>query len=231
MSEQLLARHGIVTREVTAVESLPGGFAAIYPVLRRLEETGRVRRGYFVGGLGAAQFAQPGAVDRLRAERERPDDPLAVTLSATDPANPYGALLAWPDWPGPSSPRASRIAGARVIMIDGRLDAWIGRGDRQLLVALPEHEPDRSRHGRSLALELVRLAGAAPEGQRGWLIAEINGASAKDDPAAVFLIEAGFARTAGGLQLRVARTTSGVAESTVKPGLSQGPASAGPRSG
>jgi ATP-dependent Lhr-like helicase len=211
MSEQLLARHGVVTREVTTVESLPGGFSAVYPVLRRLEETGRVRRGYFVGGLGAAQFAQPGAIDRLRSERDLPDEPQAVTLATTDPANPYGAILPWPEWPGASSQRASRVAGARVVVIDGRLCAWIGRGDRQMLVSLPEHEPERARQGRALAAELVRLAHAAPEGRRGWLIAEINGTAAPDDAASAFLLEAGFARTAGGLQYRAATPRGGTA--------------------
>jgi ATP-dependent Lhr-like helicase len=215
---------------VIAVEQLPGGFSTVYPVLRRLEETGRVRRGYFVSGLGAAQFAQPGAVDLLRAAREEPEEPRTVTLAATDPANPYGAVLPWPDWTTPaasssedarttstvastaslkpSSPaplRASRSAGARVVLVDGRLTAWIARGDRILRVSLPAEDPDRSRIGRALARELVELAHRAPEGSRGWLIEEINGVAAAKDPAAPFLLEAGFAITAMGLQLRVAR--------------------------
>ena len=78
----------MVTRDVTSIEQLPGGFSAIYPVLRRLEETGRIRRGYFVAGLGAAQFAQPGAIDLLRDAREQREETVAVTISATDPANP-----------------------------------------------------------------------------------------------------------------------------------------------
>jgi ATP-dependent Lhr-like helicase len=210
-AQQLLTRHGVVTREVTAIEQIPGGFSTLYPVLRRMEETGRVRRGYFVAGLGAAQFAQPGAVDLLRGAREERDEPLAVTLAATDPANPYGALLPWPEWPGGDGSdgraggRASRSAGARVILVDGRLTAWIGRGDRQMLIALPADEPDRSRVGRRLAQELVALAHRAPEGARGWLIEEINGAPASGDSAAAFLLAAGFAVTAMGLQLRVAR--------------------------
>ena len=134
-TEQLLTRHGVVTREVTTLDPLPGGFSAVYPVLRRLEETGRVRRGYFVAGLGAAQFAQPGAVDLLRAERDPRDEPQVATLAATDPANPYGALRPWPDWPGAESHRASRSAGARMVLVDGHLAAWIARGDRQLLAA------------------------------------------------------------------------------------------------
>jgi ATP-dependent Lhr-like helicase len=203
-AQQLLTRHGVVTREVTTIEQIAGGFTTIYTVLRRLEETGRVRRGYFVAGLGAAQFAQPGAVDLLRGAREEPDTPTAVTLAATDPANAYGAMLPWPDWPNASG-RASRSAGARVILVDGRLTAWIARGDRVFLIALPADEPDRSRVGRALARELVDLAARAPEGSRGWLVEEVNGVPAASDPAAAFLIEAGFAPTAMGLQLRVPR--------------------------
>jgi len=199
MASQLLVRHGVVTRDAAAIEQLPGGFSALYPVLRRLEETGRIRRGYFVAGLGAAQFAQPGAVDLLRDARDAGDDDSAVTLSATDPANPYGVLIPWP------LEKATRTAGARVVLVNGRLAAWIGRGDRQLVVSLPADEPGRSRTGRALARELVRIATSAPDGRRGWLIEEINGQPAATDPSSGFLIEHGFAATAMGLQLRVAR--------------------------
>ena len=137
LTEQLLTRHGVVTRDVTAIEPVPGGFSAIYPVLRRLEDTGRVRRGYFVAGLGGAQFAEPGAVDLLRAERDPAATPAVVTLAATDPANPYGALVEWPAWGG-SALKASRVAGARVVLVDGhavvldrpRRPAAAGRGAR-----------------------------------------------------------------------------------------------------
>jgi ATP-dependent Lhr-like helicase len=212
MAEQLLVRHGVVARDVTAVESIPGGFAAVYPVLQRLEETGRIRRGYFVAGLGAAQFAQPGAVDLLRAERDRPGDPQVATVAATDPATPYGTLAPWPEWPGDAAPRATRSAGARVVLVDGHAAAWIARGDRQLLANIPADEPDRSRIGRALALELVRLAHEAPDDRRGWLIAEINGQLATAHLAAMFLLEAGFVATSGGLQLRVPRRTASRAE-------------------
>ncbi|MDH4063108.1 MAG: DEAD/DEAH box helicase [Acidobacteriota bacterium] len=209
MAEQLLARHGVVTRDIAALESLPGGFTAVYPVLQRLEETGRVRRGYFVAGLGAAQFAQPGAVDLLRAERDRRDDPETSTLAATDPANPYGTLAPWPAWVGAAASRATRSAGARVILVDGHLAAWVARGDRQLLVALAADEPERSRMARAVAQEMVRLAYEAPAERRGWLVAEINGVPASEHPAAHFLIEAGFAATSGGMQLRVPRRQAG----------------------
>ena len=198
MANQLLVRHGVVTRDVAAMEQLPGGFSALYPVLRRLEETGRIRRGYFVAGLGAAQFAQPGAVDLLRHARDASDE-VTITLSSTDPANPYGILMPWP------LDKATRTAGARVVLVNGQLAAWVGRGDRQLIVSLPADQPERSRAGRALARELVRIATHAPEGRRGWLIEEINGQPAATDPSSQFLIEHGFAATSMGLQLRVAK--------------------------
>ena len=210
MAHQLLARHGVVTRDVTSIEQLPGGFSALYPVLRRLEETGRIRRGYFVAGLGAAQFAQPGAIDLLRDAREQREETVTVTISATDAANPYGVSIPWPlrldeggDQPSSSrSGQATRTAGARVVIVNGRLAAWIGRGDRQLIVALPDDEPERSQIGRALARELRAIAQRAPEGRRGWLIEEINGEPAAQHPSSQFLLEAGFAATAMGLQLR-----------------------------
>jgi ATP-dependent helicase Lhr and Lhr-like helicase len=202
-AEQWLNRHGIVTRDIASLEPVAGGFSAIYPVLKRLEDTGRVRRGYFIAGLGAAQFAQPGAVDLLRAERDVRDEAQVATLAATDPANPYGALVPWPEWPGAPALRASRSAGARVVLVDGRAAAWIGRGDRQLLMALPADEPDRSRVGRALARELVRLAYDGPDDRRGWLLADINGTPATSTPLANYFVEAGFTASSGGLQLRV----------------------------
>ena len=101
VAERLLDRHGVVTRGAVASERVPGGFAAVYKVLAAFEETGRCRRGYFVGTLGAAQFGTSGSIDRLRTYAEVPDDakPVAVALAATDPANPYGAALPWPDRP------------------------------------------------------------------------------------------------------------------------------------
>ena len=122
MAHQLLARHGVVTRDVTSIEQLPGGFSAMYPVLRRLEETGRIRRGYFVAGLGAAQFAQPGAIDLLRDAREQREETVTVTISATDPANPYGVLIPWPlrlDEVASSHPRLAQGSHAH-----GRARAW-----------------------------------------------------------------------------------------------------------
>jgi ATP-dependent Lhr-like helicase len=212
MAHQLLTRHGVVTRDVTAIEHLPGGFSALYPVLRRLEETGRIRRGYFVAGLGAAQFAQPGAIDLLRDAREDRDEVVVVTISATDPANPYGVLIPWPISVSEDTRGATRTAGARVVIVNGRMAAWISRGDRHLIVSLPDDEPDRSRVGRALARELVALAHRAPEGRRGWLIEEINGTTPVQHPVSQNLLEAGFTSTAMGLQLRVMKRRPGTIE-------------------
>jgi ATP-dependent Lhr-like helicase len=126
---QLLERHGVVTREAALAEGVVGGYASVYPVLKVLEERGRARRGYFVAGLGAAQFALPGAVDRLRAERNSG----VVVLAATDPAQPYGAALAWPQRSGSEGGRAVRSASARVVLADGRPLAWHDRSSHHLV--------------------------------------------------------------------------------------------------
>src|ERR1700682_877587 len=97
LAHQLLSRYGVVVREAAAVESIAGGFSAVYPVLKAMEDAGRVRRGYFVAGLGATQFATAGALDLLRSLRDESDQPEVAMLAATDPANPYGALLKWPE--------------------------------------------------------------------------------------------------------------------------------------
>jgi len=123
----LLQRHGVLTREAVVGESWPGGFASLYPVLRAMEESGRIRRGYFVEGLGGSQFALPGAVDRLRSLRDAGGG--MVALAATDPANVYGSILAWPESDG----RMSRAAGAYCVLDDGRLVLYLERGGRSLL--------------------------------------------------------------------------------------------------
>src|SRR5437870_8856995 len=92
----LLERHGVVTREAVMAENLPGGFSAVYPVLKAMEDAGRIRRGYFVAALGATQFATGGALDLLRSLRDENEQPETVMLAATDPANPYGAIVKWP---------------------------------------------------------------------------------------------------------------------------------------
>jgi ATP-dependent Lhr-like helicase len=134
---QLLERYGVLTREAALGEGLEGGFAGVYPVLKALEERGRVRRGYFVAGLGAAQFAMPGAVDRLRSFRETPTGTLV--LAATDPAQPFGAALPWPEAAGDG--RAARVAGAHVVLVDGQLVAFVERGGHSIVTfpAASEH--------------------------------------------------------------------------------------------
>ncbi|MDQ1379505.1 MAG: ATP-dependent helicase Lhr and Lhr-like helicase, partial [Actinomycetota bacterium] len=131
---QLLERQGVVTREAVRAEGATGGFAGVYPVLRALEESGRARRGWFVDGLGAAQFALPGAVDRLRAHRTIDAESRArvLVVAATDPAQPYGAALSWPERPGGSA-RASRSAGAFVVLVDGECAAYLERGGKGLV--------------------------------------------------------------------------------------------------
>ena len=126
LASVLLDRHGVLTRESVRGEGHPGGFAGVYPVLRAMEEAGRVRRGYFVVGLGGAQFAVAGAVDRLRASKPESDDagPQALVLAATDPANPYGVALPWPT-KGPQ-----RAAGAYVCFVDGVVSLYLERGGR-----------------------------------------------------------------------------------------------------
>ncbi len=134
LATTLLDRHGVVTREAVVAEGTTGGYASVYPVLRAMEESGRARRGYFVAGLGAAQFALPGAVDRLRAIRD--DEPTVRVLAATDPAQPYGAALAWPRGADDERLPLQRAAGAYVVIVDGLAVLYLERGGRSL-VSLP----------------------------------------------------------------------------------------------
>ena len=150
-AQQLLSRYGVVTREVAAAEGISGGFSAVYDVLKALEEAGRIRRGYFVGGVGATQFALPAALDLLRSFRETPDDAEVVLLSATDPANPYGTMLPWPSEPGEAGRRTTRTVGSLVLLVNGALGAYISRGARQVQVFMPEDEPARSTLARAVA--------------------------------------------------------------------------------
>jgi len=195
LAQQLLARYGVLTREVAAVENIAGGFSAVYDVLKALEDAGRIRRGYFASEVGATQFALPAALDLLRSLKDVPDEPEVVVLAATDPANPYGTILRWPDarsvddrGRGPT-----RSAGSLVIIVNGALAAYISRGARQLLAFLPEDEPARSTTARALATTLARL---------GLLVHEVNGLPAAEHPLSPYLIEAGFSPSAMGFQIR-----------------------------
>ncbi|MDX1583523.1 MAG: DEAD/DEAH box helicase, partial [Thermoanaerobaculia bacterium] len=198
LANQLLDRYGIVTREIAALEKLPGGFSSIYPVLRSMEDAGRVRRGYFVEGVAATQFARPGAIDRLRASRGAEPEPSVVVISAVDPANPYGILLPWGE--SPEGKRPSRSAGARVIIVDGRLGAYLYRGFRAILSYLPEDEPERSRVARGIALGLTRLL--RDSRRRAVLVESIDAEDPTRHFLYRFLTEAGFVQTVNGLQLR-----------------------------
>jgi ATP-dependent Lhr-like helicase len=204
VATQLLTRHGIVTRETTASEGIAGGFSGVYQVLKAMEDAGRVRRGYFVAGLGGAQFALPTALDQLRSLREPPEEPRAVIIAATDPANPYGSTIKWPNRAGPREQEPAhaaggptRIAGALVVLVDGFLAAYLRRGERELLLFAPEEEPQRSRLIRAAARGLAELA--AP---RGMFLSEMDGAPSTTHRAAPLFVDAGFAMTAMGLQRR-----------------------------
>jgi ATP-dependent Lhr-like helicase len=132
LAELLLERYGILTREQVRAEGVPGGFSAIYPELSQLETLGVARRGYFVEGLGGAQFALPGAVERLRGQKD--DDASLVVLAAVDPAQPYGAALAWPARPDrpDESRRPTRVPGAYVVLAGGEPVLYVERGGRAL---------------------------------------------------------------------------------------------------
>ncbi|HMA47206.1 MAG TPA: DEAD/DEAH box helicase, partial [Frankiaceae bacterium] len=227
MAETLLDRHGVLTRGAVAAEQVPGGFAAVYQVLKAYEESGRCRRGYFVEGLGAAQFAAPGAVDRMRGlatgrpsptgehlwtapvpggwqERHRDQGLRALVLAATDPANPYGAALPWPqrpmDEPGrggsvAAGHRPGRKAGALVVLVDGTLVLYVERGGRSLLSWT--EDPARLRPAADA------LALAVREGALGRLAVErADGESVLTSQLGRTLEEAGFRPTPRGLRLR-----------------------------
>ncbi len=128
----LLERHGILSREAAGIEALPGGFSAVYRVLRSMEEAGKARRGHFVEGLEGAQFALPGAVDRLRSMRKRGDDPDVRVLAAVDPANPYGWLVPWPERVSQES-QPKRASGASLVLVDGEPVLYVERGERSVI--------------------------------------------------------------------------------------------------
>jgi ATP-dependent Lhr-like helicase len=201
VAQQLLVRNGIVMRETALAENVPGGYPVIYPALRKMEESGWIRRGMFVAGMGAAQFATTGAVDMLRTLRADPERPETLHVAATDPANPYGALLGWPRDEG--EPHAmSRTSGASVIVVNGRLAAFLRRKSPAIRVFLAENEPERSMVARETARKLAEVAIRRQGRRSGLLIGEIDGAPAREHFLAGFLEEAGFVPTANGYQMR-----------------------------
>jgi ATP-dependent Lhr-like helicase len=213
-ADVLLDRYGIVTRGAVQAEGVSGGFAAVYRVLAAFEDAGRCRRGYFVDSLGAAQFALPGAVDRLRSygpagigapssrTATESDTPRAVVLAATDPANPYGAALGWPDRDGH---RPGRKAGALVVLVDGRLVLYVERGGKTLLsfdAAGPDGD-DRNEPGVRLRAAVDALALAIRDGWLGRLdVQRADGDAVLQSPLGVALEAAGFRATPRGLRLR-----------------------------
>ena len=209
-AQQLLARYGVVFRETAHAEGLVGGFSAVYDVLKAMEESGRIRRGYFAADLGATQFAMPAAVDLLRSLRAGNEEQAEmVQLAATDPANPYGALLKWPAAADATS-SLQRSVGARVILCDGALVAYLRRGNPNLQVWLPEEEPGRGQVARALAEFLVTrvqgqeaVASAADAGSRvGMLVASVNGVAVAESVMARYLLDAGFVAGAMGFNVR-----------------------------
>ncbi|MGE0817945.1 MAG: ATP-dependent helicase [Candidatus Nanopelagicales bacterium] len=202
LAEGLLDRHGILTRGAVAAERVPGGFAGVYRVLSAFEDAGRCRRAYVVERLGAAQFSLPGAIDRVRAvaptgERTAPGN--ALVLAATDPANPYGAALAWPPRPEDvaSGHKPGRKAGALVVLVDGALVLYVERGGRTLLSWTDDAEV--------LGAAAGALAGSVKSGSLGRLtVSTADGASVLGPSSALgtALERAGFVATPRGLRLR-----------------------------
>lgn len=211
VAQQLLTRYGLVFRETAQAESLPGGFSAVYDVLKAMEESGRVRRGYFVADLGATQFAMPAAVEMLRSFRFPGEDtkPQVREMAATDPANPYGALLRWPV--SEAGAMLSRSVGAKVILVGGALTAYFRRGNPNLQLFLPEEEPGRTQRMQILAEFLVeRVEKRIEEGdvRAGMLIETVNGISVAQHTISQFLLRAGFSSGATGFYIRKKTTAA-----------------------
>ncbi len=199
----LLERHGVLTREAVAGEAVDGGFSAVYPVLRLLEEGGRIRRGYFVDGLGAAQFALPGAVDRLRALRDQPGEVagdhgrVVHLLAAADPANPYGAALAWPRRDEGDRRPLQRAAGAYVAMVDGAAVLYVDRGGTSLQVLPAGDDPE------ALAYALRSLTDLVQDGRvRELVIGKVDGEPVAASRFGDALLAAGFVTGYRGYALR-----------------------------
>ncbi|MDQ0822816.1 ATP-dependent Lhr-like helicase [Arthrobacter sp. V4I6] len=200
-AELLLDRYGVVTRGSVMAENILGGFGLMYKVLARLEEAGRCRRGYFIEHLGAAQFAVPATVDRLRSYAEDTElhkpEPTALALAATDPANPYGAALPWPalNVDAGTGHRPGRKAGALVVLVDGALVLYVERGGKTLLAFSEDTE--------TLTAAGASLVGVVTRGAVDKLIMEkVNGHDILDTPIATALAQAGAYSTPKGLRIR-----------------------------
>jgi ATP-dependent Lhr-like helicase len=207
ISRQMLVHNGIVTRETALAENVAGGYNTVYPALKIMEESGWTRRGMFVAGLGAAQFAMPAAVDMLRSLRVEPDTPETVFMAATDPANPYGGILPWPAIADEETGLAvhhamARAAGAGVILVNGKLGAFLRRRNPAVRVFLPESEPERSLMAREVAKKLAQVAIRRQSVNSGLLIGTVDEVPAREHFLSRFLEEAGFVSTVMGFQMR-----------------------------
>jgi ATP-dependent Lhr-like helicase len=204
LARSLLERYGVVTREVAHAEALEGGFSSVYEVLKAMESAGRIRRGYFVAGHGGVQFALPGADEDLRARRAVTGNERAQVLSAVDPANPYGALLPWPErGSGAESARLARVAGAFVVTYQGALVGYLQKSGGTLTTF--GDEPSRE-HDRASARALAAWASAQPL-RRAFQLSAIDGLPAAQHRLAAAFQEAGFVAAGGGLLLRLLNRT------------------------
>ncbi|MBL9164410.1 MAG: DEAD/DEAH box helicase [Planctomycetaceae bacterium] len=195
ITEQLLRRYGVLVRPAITRELVDGGFAALYPILRAMEETGRIRRGYFVAGMGGAQFASAGSDELLRrapAIVEAHVDNV-ITLAASDPANAYGSIVKWPP-PQVDSLQPQRGGGARVFLLDGKLIGYLGRAGNHLLTFAPDDPSDAAMWHEKLVRSLANL------GKRGVpvMIAQIDGEAAGLSPLAKVFARHGFSPTSRG---------------------------------
>jgi ATP-dependent helicase Lhr and Lhr-like helicase len=185
LAELLLERQGIVTRDGVRAEGTPGGYGAVYGELKALETLGLCRRGYFVEGLGGAQFALGGAVERLRELRPREgDEPDTLVLAAADPAQPYGAVLPWPKRAGA---RAARVAGAKVVLLGGEPALFVERGGRSLV---PLRDPEESWLRPALAALVEHVRSSGPK--KRLAVERFDGEPVTESDAMPLLVEAGF---------------------------------------
>ena len=197
----LLDRHGVLVREAVMAEGIDGGFAGVYPVLRALEDAGRIRRGYFIEGLGAAQFALAGAIDRLRAVRDpataRGGAAAVHLLAAADPANPYGAAIPWPRRGDDDRRPLPRAAGASVVLVDGVAALYVERGGRTLQTLPVFDDPDAA------AVAVPALRRLIGEGRdRELVVTKVDGLPVGQSPHREALVRAGFVAGYRGLVLR-----------------------------
>jgi ATP-dependent Lhr-like helicase len=194
----LLERYGILSRDAMSLESLSGGFSAVYPVLRAMEDAGKIRRGHFVDGFSGAQFAFVAAVDRLRATRMQPDAPQVQVLAACDPANPYGALLPWPE-PSCELARPRRAAGASVALIDGDPALFLDSGAQRVWTFSPS-EPERREEAIVRAARALGRAAHLAR-RRGLRIQSVDGEPALHSPLVDVFARAGYRRGYNALEL------------------------------